>query len=786
DEINALIGGTCDANNGDNCLDDLAAWMNNNDVLPGDTGAATGSQTVQTHTIGFGLDSTLLRETAQRGGGKYYSANNASALQDAFKDILREVTADSGSFTSPAVSVNAFSRLMHRNDLYFALFKPSTKSHWDGNLKKYKLKMLTGRLAIVDANDLAAINPIDSSFKADSRSFWTEPGTTDGDDVARGGAASQLALTLSDGVTPRPLTALGSGADLAIDDTVTEGNSVSITTSLLDIVTEANADPTYHSTLLKWIKGEDVLDRDDDLDKTEPRRQLGDPLHSQPVVITYGGTDDDPDSTVYMSTNDGFLHGFDTETGAEQVAFIPADLLDIQKLAFDDTKSTGKLYGLDGGITPWVHDANGNGVIESGDHAILIVGMRRGGRNYYAIDVTDRGNPKLKWQITGGSGDFSRLGTTWSQPVLGDINVGGTKKTVLFFGGGFDQGGPDGLSEDDATPPSTHDIGNAIYIVDAETGDVIYWTSNINLTASNYEKLTGGDKMKYAIPAELAVIDSNNDGLKDQVFIGDLGGQLWRFDITNGQVGKDLVDGGVIASLGRTDPSATAADDRRFFNKPDVALINDPNYGSFLAINIGSGRRNEPTDKDIQDRFFSIWDFNVYSKPSSYSAIVSSQLHDATDNLVGQGTSAEKTAARLELDNRKGWFIDLETGTLGEKNLSSAITVDSQVLFTTYVPPGSTDPDSCEAGIGSGRFYAVKAGTGEPVNHFEILESDEDAVPTKADRSTLLGRSGIPPAPILLFPEATGGEAVPVVGNELMNLPIRQRTRKTYWYTVED
>ena len=47
---------------------------------------------------------------------------------------------------------------------------------------------------------------------------------------------------------------------------------------------------------------------------------------------------------------------------------------------------------------------------DSGDHVYLYTGMRRGGSNYYALDVTDRNNPELLWTIQGGSGDFAELG----------------------------------------------------------------------------------------------------------------------------------------------------------------------------------------------------------------------------------------------------------------------------------------------------------------------------------------------------------------------------------------
>ena len=77
-------------------------------------------------------------------------------------------------------------------------------------------------------------------------------------------------------------------------------------------------------------------------------------------------------------------------------------------------------YGLDGPLTAWANDINNNGVLqdssgntEAGEHAYLYVGMRRGGNNYYALDVTNRSTPELKWMIQCGQGNFARLAQTF-------------------------------------------------------------------------------------------------------------------------------------------------------------------------------------------------------------------------------------------------------------------------------------------------------------------------------------------------------------------------------------
>ncbi len=49
---------------------------------------------------------------------------------------------------------------------------------------------------------------------------------------------------------------------------------------------------------------------------------------------------------------------------------------------------------------------------------VAIFGQRRGGRNYYALDITDTTNPLYMWSFTD-----SKMGETWSEPVIGKIKM---------------------------------------------------------------------------------------------------------------------------------------------------------------------------------------------------------------------------------------------------------------------------------------------------------------------------------------------------------------------------
>ncbi len=69
-----------------------------------------GAQNVTTYTIGFTVDLPILADTAARGGGKYYTANDTASLSTALTNIVTSILDTQTTFLSPTVSVNSFNQ----------------------------------------------------------------------------------------------------------------------------------------------------------------------------------------------------------------------------------------------------------------------------------------------------------------------------------------------------------------------------------------------------------------------------------------------------------------------------------------------------------------------------------------------------------------------------------------------------------------------------------------------------------------------------------------------------
>lgn len=761
DDVMAMTGLTsCDHDDNDEeCGPEILEYLSGTDQS-----GLSGDQVVKTYTIGFNFSSNWLRGLATAGQGGFYEASTSSQLVNVFDDIIKSIKSANTSFSQPGITINQFNRLSHREDIYFSLFKPLETEKWFGNLKKYRLDGASD--SIKDALDAAAIDPDSGFFSVNARSFWSNQ--TDGSDVELGGASEKLphpdsrSLYTYTGSYPVPASGLN---DLTHDDNRVHEDNSDITKAMLGISSYTNS---YRENLLEWTRGED--------DQGNNRKAMGDPLHSIPSLMTYSYdvTDETYDSTVFVGTNEGFIHAIDTETGVEQFAFIPQELLgNLNRYYTNAENTTNRPYGMDGGLTIIAEDGNNDSdyVDTNDDYVWLFAGMRRGGRNYYALDVTDRSNPKLKWVIRGGSGGttgFSELGYSWSQPKPITINYDGTNLQLLLFAGGYDP------NQDTNTTRSTDTMGRAIYMVNPSTGE-LFWSAGI----SNAHDLTLAD-MNYSIPSDINPIDINSDGKTDQLYVGDMGGQVWRFDINNGAETKaDLVTGGVIADLS---VSSSTANNRRFYYPPDISL-NVSGSNRVLAIGIGSGWRASPLNTEVQDRYYLIKEFDhIFEAPQSYTKLTESNLYDATDNLIAEGDESEKEDAIAKLSNgsdrtAEGWYIRLLNS--GEKVLAGSLTANNQIMFTTYEPK-APDEVTCEPKNGTARAYLVKILTAEPVS-----DISGDGNLNKTDRIVQLEQGTIPATPKLIDPE-TGAPVVLIGAEVLEEADIGKQLFRTYWREKED
>ena len=830
-----------------NNFDTVIRYLKNADLGDGTYGTVSDLDGVQNVTSYFIVDPTKINTTttgyASAGGTgvPLPLSQDPGELIKTLNSLFASILSVSTTFVSPSVPVNVFNRTQVVNDVFLALFDPDENGcpFWNGNLKKLRIgnNATTGDSELQDASGANAID-IDGRIKRDAVTFWTdvpslsapvddEVAGADGRSVPRGGAGQKIPGVMAGGPGTantnsgaRQLFAIDS-SDLVdglmpIDTTSTTAQTLwpkitqdwSPAASAGSYAGATASEQTKAINILKFARG-----LNDDGVTTRPWL-LADSLHSQPLAINYGArasgyTTSNPDIRLLMGTNDGFMHMFRNTTssaaedGGESWAIIPQEIVPIlDRLRANSAGVPVHPTGTDGSASAYTVDVNFDGNIISGDGDIAYVffGLRRGGKSYYALDVSDPDSPKLLWTLSKGAAgtDFAELGQTWSTPQVGLVKVGSTITPVVMFAGGYD-GDDDGDDVGDLgkdaknratrasttpSPGTDDDEGNAIYIVNATNGNLI-WKA-IKGTSIGYDSSQTAfthPGLVDSFPSNVSAVDTDGDKLLDRIYAADTGGVVWRIDLagmfdddSNSTTPDILVNNEIsvwsvtkLLSVGRqVSGFTTITDDRRFFNQPDVVQSSD-STGPFDGVLIGSGDREDPNGSEVDNFFYLVKDRATTSGLPPTTLLEHDDLADLTSNCLQDSSCG--TAPNLS----NGWRVELTDG--GEKNLATAITAGGSVFFSTFspTPPSGT----CALSEGTGRLYVVSLQDATAVFNFDTTN---DGGGTVLDRSDVLASGGIPVAVVPL-----GGGELLVQGQEAGQNIINAgglTSFKTFWHEV--
>lgn len=549
------------------------------------------------------------------------------------------------------------------------------------------------------------------------------------------------------------------------------------------------------SNVLAFMRGFDVKDEDKDTITWESRRwTMGDPLHSRPLPINYGArpgsgyTTDNPDIRIITGSDDGYMRMIRntnpdaSESGQEVWAFMPRQVMKIQKQLMDNAAGKTPIhpYGVDGPPTAYVKDSDGNIDPAQGDKVWLYFGLRRGGKAYYGLDVTDPDNPKFLWKIDPSTTGFSELGYSFAQPIMRELDWGSGRRPVLIIGGGYD------TNKDNITQIGSNDtIGTAVYVIDAETGALVW-----KATRSGTAGLTTfvNTDMLDSIPSEVTAVDGTGDGLVDRFYVGDTGGRVWRMDLPGSDRSKWKAT--KLLDLGRH-VTNDWLNDRRFFTAADVVPSRDTT-GYFDAVVIGSGNREHPLGTTTRDHMYMFKDRAITSPlAADYTALTPAGLADITDNCV-QELGITCTIPPFDV----GWKLWLTEGgdasgdNGGEKSLASALTLRGVIYFSTYLPAtAAAGATSCGPNEGSGFLYAIALQDGRAVFNYDTTNTVKDANGKDVDlqiedRKRRLLSGGIPSENVYIsYRDKDGNTFSGILASDLQaGNDLGAQQWNTYWF----
>ncbi len=649
------------------------------------------------------------------GNGGFYYAETSESVVDSIRKFLDELKTEippvpTGSVTIPLDTLDPTMRQPYG---YMPLLKATPdKSNlvWTGNVKKYQAKNATyygadGELVFADRA---------GALSKTTRDYWNATTTDDQALVSVGGAASRIPVpTTASTTTKRNVMFNVSDSAAALTpmpDTIT--NITALTTlSLAQKLQMLNfmgyeLDPAL-SILPTILPAAPAA----------PYVQHGGVSHSSPVVVTVQGkikADGTPDTArtdlVVYGSMDGALHVVDGDTGVEKLAYIPSDMLvnAPQSTAFKPlvTGAPRPVAGVDGpwtAYTEYKSTTNSDDTVTKSAKKVQVYGgLRMGGYAYYGLDLTNLSAPKLLFRIgpkvigttllspllglqeTGSNTTYSRMGQSWSKPVITNIRYNGNVVRVMIVGGGYDPQYEDPAFN--ATGASTT-LGNSVYIVNAETGALIKAIS----TADNAD-------IKYSIPGSINVQDRDADGLTDHLYFSDLGGQVFRVDLNNrsqftsGKTGNFVARVKTLAKITNTDSTKP-----RFYERP-VVTIHEDGVDRFAVVSIGSGDRSNPLDILATDlggkgvtatnnnRIYGFIDRDV-TQASLMDSTYTTKATIALGDLVAGPTTTTYTAMKGASAAKRGWYHDL-TGTVtgAKKNYEEGYALRGDLYMPVYDP----------------------------------------------------------------------------------------------------
>ena len=673
------------------------------------------------------------------GRGAYFSATDPVSLSNSISSALKQVSAQSGVAAASSIS----NSILTPADSY--VFSGSYKSvEWTGDVIRFALDPVYGIPGTTV--DWSAQSKLDAKTAA-SRSIYTFDSSVATTKLKAFTAAN---FASSANFLEPNISTLTQYQCLYPDICLTATNKDTSHAAGANLVNYLRGDRTYEGT-----------ETDNSKYYRQRTHVLGDIANAQVVYVTtpsrsyadagyaeFKSAQASRQAMVYAAANDGMVHAIaargsttteslvkaaadayvaavldptdatkattaattstaatsalasDTTIGQELWAYIPSMVLpNLYRLA--DKKYADKhRYFVD--ATPTVGDicvSNCTNAATAVWKTILVGGLGRGGRGYYALDVTDPTNPKALWEF-----NDANLGYTYGSPKIAKLSNG---TWVVLLTTGYNN-----VPNDDG---SGGDGVGRLYVLNANTGAAISGVSPLSTGVGDTTTPSGLTKITAAVNSP------TTDATIVAVYGGDLLGNLWRFDV-NDQVGATGFEAQLFAVLkdgsGNTQPITT---------QPIVSTVSSTSASNIYIVIVGTGQLLAESDASLttQQTIYGIVDHRetgtvasnpIYDNPGGAPRLTSAGVNSnnfvmqkltstscpagALSYLCSSGeTVMTSTAYAVDLKVNNGWFVDL-INPAERANLDGALALGTLVMNTNA--PSSV---ACELGGKSYQYW---------------------------------------------------------------------------------
>jgi len=660
---------------------------------PDGSGSVTGKFDIQTYVVGLGNtvvnanNFSALNAMAYNGGGLNQAllATDPATFQSAINAITNDITAKVGS--SAAVSVANAHVTSTDNASYASSYNSGT---WTGDVNAYPIDLITG---------LPGITPL-----------WTA-----------GSAQAQLDTKTSASRYIVTSTAVAGAIGGIQFQATTAGTTTTLSASQQTLLNTPGVTPLDGTAVLAYLRG----DRSGETAGTYRVRAhlLGDTVDAEPLLIrapsagyadagyqglttTYKEANAGRTRMLYQGANDGMLHAFTATTGAEAWAYVPNLVMSSLNALSTKTGFTHQ-YRVDG--TPVSGDVDFKNCCTTGTgtdwHTILVGGLGKGGRGYYALDVT---NPVAAseavvasmalWEFPNSVANAAlrnaatlNTGYSFGKPIIVKTKATGW---VVLVTSGYNNGTNTGDSGGDG-------LGH-LFVLNPKTGDLLKDIPTTGCTTTPASNPCGLAQISAYVE------NANVDNTTDFVYGGDLMGNVWRFDLSGNSIASwGVAKFAVLRDAGGvTQPITTT---------PELAknIINNIAY-RFVYVGTGQYLGNSdvpcPTGGCVPARTpnsHATQTQTMYGLVDTLTAVLPDPLRSSLVQQIFTTVGSTRTASSNQVDvtTKNGWYIEL-LGT-GERINTDPVLASGALTFTTNTPSSTV----CVPG-GSSWLYLLNYMTG--------------------------------------------------------------------------
>jgi type IV pilus assembly protein PilY1 len=583
-----------------------------------------------------------LWHAAVNGRGVFYSAADPNSLADGLAGALSALKIQTAAASASATSSPNITET--DNYIYSSTFRTV---RWDGEITAQRIDATSGNVqpAIVWSAQAKLDSKVSTAqaqpTPGDGRSIWTFDGA----------AASKLkAFTYAN---------LGTAEKAFFDNKCTA-------LSQCALLPQAQKDAAnLGDNLVMYLRGRSELegtvfrDRDhvlgDPVNATPafvqaPRNNFGDSV--TPTYADFKTSNAGRQGVLFIAANDGMLHAFNGDTGDEMWAYVPRQVMPRMHAIATDNWDVRHEFLVDG--SPQIMDVFDKAA--SKWKTILVAGLGKGGRGYYALDVTTPGSPKALWEVCEDvalcaihDDDF---GYTYGYPVV-TKRVSDGRWVVLLTSG-----------MNNVSPGTGRGY---LFILDAITGEIL---QKVDTGAGDTTTPSGLSKISAFAN------NFNVDNTATWVYGGDLLGNVWRFDMS-----KDKPDVLKLAELkdGGGKPQSITT-------RPELAVI-DGNR----VLYIGTGRYLGEDDLSDPATLGLGWAYQQSFYAFKDRGVSLGNIRTSTPGLQQQtitiqsSTSRSTTSATVDWATRDGWYLDFNPSndSPGERvNLDPVLALGTLVVVT--------------------------------------------------------------------------------------------------------